>query len=336
VTGYVLEVRNLSVVIERKGVAVQVLRDVSFGVRPGESLGVVGESGCGKSMTLRALMGILPAGARVTSGSIWYQGACVTRDGTDSGLAKLRGRGIGMVFQDATSALNPVMRIGGQISEGLRRHSGLGRRAAHLEAVETLRGLGLPDPEHQARQFPHELSGGMRQRAMIGMATSCHPRVLLCDEPTTALDVTTQRRVLQLIDGIRQANEMALIFVSHDLGVIAEMCTQVAVMYRGRVVEHGAITELFSRPMHPYTHGLLGAVPDIESSDARLFSIPGEFVDPTTEISGCSFHPRCPLALARCRTGEFPLQGAEVDGHESACIRRAEVAMLGNSRRLDG
>jgi oligopeptide/dipeptide ABC transporter ATP-binding protein len=335
VSEYVLDVRNLTIAIERHGRTTTVVRDVSFAVEPGDALGIVGESGCGKSMTLRALLGILPRGARLTSGSVWFEGRCVVRDGVDHGLAALRGGGIGLVFQDATSALNPVMRIGNQIGEGLRRHADVGRRASHLAAVDTLRSLGFPAPERQQRQFPHELSGGMRQRAMIGMTTSCKPRVLLCDEPTTALDVTTQLRVLRLIDSIRKATGTALVFVSHDLGVIAEICSQVAVMYQGQFVERGPTDELFATPMHPYTHGLLGAVPDIDAPDPRLFAIPGDGAAANTDISGCPFHPRCPLAVEACRSGEFPLVTVAGTDRETACIRSADVTGL-HRRRDEG
>ena len=224
------------------------------------------------------------------------------------------------------------MRVGQQISERLRRHQGLSRRAAGAEAVETLRRLGLPDPALHVVQFPHELSGGMRQRAMLGMATACRPRVLLCDEPTTALDVTSQRRVLELIGQIQRSEGMALIFVSHDLAVIAETCTQVAVMYRGQIVERGAVADVFSSPMHAYTHGLLGAVPDIESANPGLLAIPGEIPGAAVDIPGCQFHPRCALAADRCKTGEFPLQKVAPD-RESACIRASDVTRLGAGGR---
>ena len=330
--GYLLEVRDLTVTIRVRAHTRPVVQGISFGVNAGEALGLVGESGCGKSMTLKALLGILPTGARIASGSIWYDGTCVADATSSAGLRRLRGNGIGLVFQDSTSALDPVMRVGQQISEGLRRHQGLSRRAAGAEAVETLRRLGLPNPALHVVQFPHELSGGMRQRAMLGMATACRPRVLLCDEPTTALDVTSQRRVLELIGQIQRSEGMALIFVSHDLAVIAETCTQVAVMYRGQIIERGAVADVFSRPMHAYTLGLLGAVPDIESDNPGLLAIPGEIPGAAVDIPGCQFHPRCALAVDRCKTGEFPLQKVGPD-RESACIRASDVTRLGPGGR---
>ena len=297
------------------------MRNISLALDEGEALGIVGESGSGKSLTLRALLGVLPAGTGIAAGSISFRGAHVVQDGhVTPAMRALRGRGIGMVFQDPTSALDPVMRVGEQIGEGLRRHGGLNRKAAAERAIELMDRLGIPEAGRRSTQFPHEFSGGMRQRVMIAMAIACGPSILLCDKPTTALDVTTQREILELFSELRRETRLSLVFVSHDLGVIAATCDRVAVMYCGEIVETGTLADVFSAPHHPYTRGLLEAAPDIEAESPSLRAIMGEPPDPLDPPAGCSFHARCPIALDTCRAGAFPLRSTGA-GRQSSCVR---------------
>jgi len=293
---------------------------VSLSIGAGEALGIVGESGSGKSLTLRALLGVLPSGVGVAGGSISFRGKPVIADGRATGaIGPLRGREIGMVFQDATSALDPVLRVGEQITESLLRHTDMSRKAAQARAIELMQRMGIPDASRRTRQYPHEFSGGMRQRVMIAMAIACSPSLLLCDEPTTALDVTTQAEILELFAELRREQGVALIFVSHDLGVIAEMCDRVCVMYCGQIVEAGLRSEVFDAPRHPYTLGLVRSAPDIEAESAELVAISGEPPDPTVPPAGCRFHPRCSIAETRCRSGDFPLLDL-AGGRATACV----------------
>jgi oligopeptide/dipeptide ABC transporter ATP-binding protein len=328
-----LAVENLTIDVRNRHKHASVVRDVSLSVGVGEALGIVGESGSGKSLTLRALLGVLPKGTEVAGGSIAYRGRSLVKDGrvTDE-IRSLRGREIGMVFQDATSALDPVIRVGDQITESLRRHTGLSRKGADARAIELMERMGIPNSSRRVRQYPHEFSGGMRQRVMIAMAISCNPSLLLCDEPTTALDVTTQTEILELFGELRREQGLAMIFVSHDLGVIAEVCARVCVMYCGQIIETGARTDVFEAPRHPYTLGLIESAPDIEAPSPALVAIPGEAPDPTVPPAGCRFNPRCPMPIDECRSGGFPLIPLD-GGRATACIRHERTGSL---RHRDG
>jgi oligopeptide/dipeptide ABC transporter ATP-binding protein len=294
------------------------VRGASFSVAPGEALGLVGESGSGKTMALRAIAGLLPRVGSVTGGTMSFAGDDITH--ADKRAAReLRGRSISMVFQEPMTALNPVMRVGDQIAEMPRRRLGRTKAQAFDRALELMRLVGIPDPVRRARAYPHELSGGLRQRVMIAIALSGDPRLILCDEPTTALDVTIQDQILKLLSGLREELGVALVFVSHDLAVIAQTCQRVAVMYGGMVVETGTVDEVFREPRHPYTLSLLRSVPDYELVRDRLATIPGTPPDLAAPPPGCPFHPRCPFAQDDCQEGQFPLRSLGT-GRATACI----------------
>jgi oligopeptide/dipeptide ABC transporter ATP-binding protein len=290
----------------------------SFEVQPGEALGLVGESGSGKTMALRALVGLLPRTARNAGGSIEFDGEEIAR-ADERRLRELRGRSVSMIFQEPMTALNPVMRVGDQIAEGPLVRLGLTHRRARERAIELMRLVGIPDPLRRAEAYPHELSGGLRQRVMIAIALSSDPKLILCDEPTTALDVTIQDQILKLLHSLQERLGVTLVFVSHDLAVIAQTCRSVAVMYAGRVVETGQVDAVFREPRHPYTLGLLRSVPDFDLVRERLSSIPGAPPDLAAPPSGCRFHPRCSFAREDCIQGDFPLLPLE-DGRATACI----------------
>ncbi len=302
-----LTVEGLCVGIERGGTLVRTVADVSFDLRSGRSIGLVGESGSGKSLTALALLQLLPdPPARIAGGSVRFRGEELV-GAASARLQRFRGSEAGLVFQDAATALNPVMTIGAQIEEPLRARRHLGRSAARSAAVEALRSVGLPSPERRVEAFPHELSGGMRQRALIAAALCCDPALLVADEPTTALDVTVQAQILALLDRERRRRGMALLLISHDLGVIAGACDEVAVMYAGRIVERGPVAEVFSAPAHPYTAGLLRSVGALEIGArterlAALPVIPG-MVPPAERFgeAGCLFRERCSAGDARCQ-----------------------------------
>jgi len=318
VTAPVLEVRDLRVEFPLARGVVRAVDGASFDVRAGEALGLVGESGSGKTMTLRALVGLLPRPGRLAGGEVLFDGIDLATASPER-LRELRGRSISMIFQEPMTALNPVMRIGDQIEEGPLVRLGYGRRAARERALELMRTVGIPDPEHRAKAYPHELSGGMRQRVMIAIALSSEPQLILCDEPTTALDVTIQDQILKLLAALRREFHVSVVLVSHDLAVIAQTCQRVAVMYAGQVVETGTVDAVFREPRHPYTLSLLRSVPDVEDRRERLATIPGAPPDLASPPPGCRFHPRCPFAQADCAAGEFPLRRLG-DGRATACI----------------
>jgi oligopeptide/dipeptide ABC transporter ATP-binding protein len=320
----ILDVRDLHVRIPLSRGTVRAVDGASFIVRPGESLGLVGESGCGKTMTLRAILGLLPRPARITSGQVLFDGKdLVTMP--RSRLRDLRGKGIAMIFQEPMTALNPVMRVGAQIAEAPYAHLGYGRSKARVRALELMRLVGIPDPARRAQAYPHELSGGMRQRVMIAIALSCEPRLILCDEPTTALDVTIQDQILKLLLGLQHEFGMSLVFVTHDLAVVAQTCQSLAVMYAGEVIETGSVHDVFHQPRHPYTLGLLRSVPDFDLVRDSLESIPGAPPDLVSPPPGCRFAPRCGFARDDCRTGDKPLYGIG-DGRQTACIHPEDAA----------
>jgi oligopeptide/dipeptide ABC transporter ATP-binding protein len=317
VSDLLLSVKNLRVELTTRREVVHPVADVSFDLRQGETLGIVGESGCGKSMMLRTLLGLLPRGGRVTGGQIVFQGTDLLSLSPQQ-LRDVRGRSIGMVFQEPMTALNPVMQVGAQIAEGPISHLGLTKKAGRQRALELMQQVGIPDAARRFRAYPTELSGGMRQRVMIAIALSCEPKLILCDEPTTALDVTIQDQILKLLLQLQESTGVSLIFVSHDLAVISQICQRVAVMYAAEIVESGSVASVLANPTHPYTLGLLRAVPDFDNVKTVLESIPGippSLVDPPT---GCRFRTRCEFAQEDCAVGEFPLV---IEGdHATSCI----------------
>jgi oligopeptide/dipeptide ABC transporter ATP-binding protein len=313
----ILEVKDLQVTVRSRRKEFRAVDGISFVAVKGQAMGLVGESGSGKSMTLKAILGLLPQSAHTTGGSVAFDGADLLGMSA-SELNKVRGASIGMVFQEPMTALNPVMPIIDQIAEGPQAHQGLGRRAAHRRALELMSLVGIPDPQIRGRSYPHEFSGGMRQRVMIAIALSCEPSLILCDEPTTALDVTVQDQILSLLQDLIADLGVSIIYVSHDLAVVAQLCEQVAVMYAGRLFETGDVESVFGNPRHPYTAGLMRAVPDVDDVRDSLIAIPGAPPDLAHVPTGCRFHPRCEFARADCNEGEFPLRFQ--DAHGTACI----------------
>jgi len=313
-----LQVSDLHVEIASRRGIVRAVDGVSLEVAAGEAVGLVGESGSGKSMTLRAILGLLPPEARVTAGQVLLNGADLTQLG-HSQLNKIRGPKIAMIFQEPMSALNPVMRVGSQIAEGPQVHLGMNRRQAAERALELMRRVGIPDPERRFRSFPHEFSGGMRQRVMIAIALSCEPSLILCDEPTTALDVTIQDQILRLLARLCRESGTSLVFVTHDLPVVAQVCQQLAVMYAGRIVERGSVQGVLTEPCHPYTLGLVRSAPDVDHPRASLVAIPGSPPSLVSPPAGCRFHPRCKFAEEDCTVTEPPLRLLDA-GHATACL----------------
>jgi peptide/nickel transport system ATP-binding protein len=318
----------------RDGV-VRAVDGVSFDVMPGETLAIVGESGCGKSVTAMSILRLLPMPpARMAGGRIEFEGRNLL-ELDEAQMRAVRGNLISMIFQEPMTSLNPVLTIGRQVAEVLVLHRGLSERDALVQAVQGLRKVQISEPERRARQYPHELSGGMRQRVMIAMALACGPRLLIADEPTTALDVTIQAQILDLMRKLGAETGASVILITHDLGVVAEMAQRVVVMYAGRKVEEAGVEALFARPRHPYTRGLLGSMPhlsrasdaELEAAPRRLVEIPGMVPSLREAMSGCLFAPRCPNASARCRD-EVPTMQAHGPGHWAACWHPvAEPAM---------
>ena len=308
-----LRVENLVTRFHTYDGVVRALEGVSFEVREGEIFGLVGETGCGKSVTTYSTLRLLPSTGRVHSGRITFAGESLL-DASESRMREVRGGEIAMIFQDPLSALNPVMRVGDQIAESVWLHDDLPDAEAVAARVEEVLGeVRMPDPAGAARAFPHELSGGMQQRVMIAMALAGRPKMLIADEPTTALDVTIQSQVLQLLRQLKQEAGLTVLLITHDLGVVAELCDRVAVMYAGTIVETAPVAELFGNPRHPYTQGLLAALPG--TSDT-LAPIPGRVPDLLNPPSGCRFHPRCPLVVDRCHSEAPALRG---DARQVAC-----------------
>jgi len=313
-----LEVRGLSTRFKVEGGEFTAVDDISFSVKAGRTLGIVGESGCGKSVTSLSIMGLLPKGqGRIAAGSITFDGIDLTQL-PDAGMRALRGNRMAMIFQEPMTSLNPAFTIGDQLIEGIRCHSHLGPHEARLHAIEMLRRVRIPSPEQRIDDYPHKLSGGMRQRVMIAMALSSQPALLIADEPTTALDVTIQAQVLELMRTLREETGTAIMLITHDLGVIAELADEVVVMYSGRIVERASVARLFDQPQHPYTIGLLGSIPKLHLAQTRLAAIEGQVPTPMSGLQGCRFAPRCPFADDQCRMLQPPLLDVG-DGHEAAC-----------------
>jgi len=344
----VLSVRNLHVDFETFAGDVNALDGVSFDVHPGETLGLVGETGCGKSVTARAIMGILPDAAKSVTGEIWFEGEDLLQMSEEE-MQRIRGNRISMIFQEPMTALNPVFTVGDQIMESILLHQreelyravyrlppeGFSEKVSKLpiigrlstrdtrfeaekRAIEALRLVRMPDAEKVIHQYPHELSGGMKQRVMIAMALACRPRLLIADEPTTALDVTIQAQILSLMDDLKERLGMSVLLITHDLGVVAEVCDRVAVMYAGVIVETADVRTLFEKPKHPYTQGLLRTIPTLKDRKKRLDTIEGSVPNLLRPPSGCRFHPRCPHAFTLC--SDVKPRGVHFDGgHYVGC-----------------
>lgn len=312
-----LEVRNLNVYFKTAGGnRTQAVRNLSFQVGSGELLGIVGESGCGKSVSSLAIMGLLEFPAIAEADKICLMGTDISKNSREE-MRKLRGSELSMIFQEPMTSLNPLFTIGAQLSDTIALHQECGKAEAKRRAVEMLEKVGIPRAEAVYKSYPNELSGGMRQRVMIALAFSCSPKLLIADEPTTALDVTIQAQILDLIQTLKERNGMTALFVTHDLGVVAEIAQRVIVMYAGRVVEDASCGELFSNPLHPYTSGLLRCIPRIDDERDTLDIISGQVPTPDRFPTGCRFHPRCPMATELCAKEAPPLSGGE--DHRVAC-----------------
>ena len=304
---------------------VRAVDGIDFYINKGETLGVVGESGCGKSVTALSIMRLIPQPpGRIVEGSINYNGRNLL-DLSPAQMRKIRGKEISMIFQEPMTSLNPVYSCGEQIIEALMLHEKMDRKAARARTIEMLKLVGIPSPEQRVDEYPHQMSGGMRQRVMIAMALACKPAILIADEPTTALDVTIQAQILELLKHLQEMLGMAVLLITHDLGVVAETADRVAVMYAGQVVEYCDVNAAFKRTLHPYTAGLLHALPRLGEKQESLRVIPGNVPDPLHFPKGCRFHPRCPVAQQRCRESEPPV--LTFDGeHQARCWRADEIA----------
>ena len=314
----ILEVKNLKTYFYTEDGVVKAVDGVSFELYEGETLGIVGESGSGKSVTSLSIMRLLDEKGRIVEGEVIFKGKNLI-ELPESEMRKIRGNEIAMIFQEPMVALNPVYTIGDQITEAIILHQGVDEREARDMAIDLLRKVGIPEPEKRVDQYPHQLSGGMRQRAMIAMALSCRPSILIADEPTTALDVTIQAQILDLMKSLQREYGMALIMITHDMGVIAEVADRVAVMYAGKIVEYGEVHEIFKSPRHPYTYGLLSSIPRLDVEQEKLKSIPGTVPDPLNFPKGCRFHPRCDFAQEKCRLEE-PEMYEVAREHYSRCF----------------
>ena len=313
----VLRVSGLKTHFKTSDGSVKAVDGVSFGVNAGRTLGVVGESGCGKSVTSLSIMRLLPRNGRNVAGSIQLEGRDLLKLPEDE-MRAIRGDDVAMIFQEPMTSLNPVYTCGEQVAEAIRQHEHMSQEEAMRRAVDLFKLVGIPGPERRVKDYPHELSGGMRQRVMIAMALSCDPKLLIADEPTTALDVTIQAQILELLRRIQEEKRMAIMLITHDLGVIAEMAQDVVVMYAGKIVERGTVEQIFEKPLHPYTQGLLASIPGKGTKGKRLNVIKGTVPHPFNLPPGCLFAPRCPHAFDRCPTA-FPALMDQGAGHEAAC-----------------
>ncbi len=327
----VLSVENLTVLFHTYAGTVQAVRDVSFRLDKGEILGIVGESGCGKSVTASAVMGLIPSPpGEIATGRILFGGSDITKL-DETALRRIRGNAISMIFQDPMTSLNPVLTIGSQLTECFLTHGKASKSAAAEQAVQMLKLVGIPAPAIRMKQYPHQLSGGMRQRVMIAMALALDPQILIADEPTTALDVTIQAQIIELMEKLNRELDTSIILISHDLGVIAGLCSRVVVMYAGQIVETASVSELFARPRHPYTLGLLDSVPRLDAARTHLESIEGQPPDLLTPPAGCSFRPRCRFAMRLCE--QAPPLFAPAADHLSRCWLEHEASPHSLPRR---
>ncbi|HLO04586.1 MAG TPA: ABC transporter ATP-binding protein [Symbiobacteriaceae bacterium] len=325
-----VEIRNLRTHFHTEDGIVPAVDGVNFYIKRGETLGVVGESGCGKSVTSLSVMRLIPnPPGKIVEGEILFEGQDLVKK-SESEMRKIRGNDISMIFQEPMTSLNPVYTIGDQIAEAIQLHQGLNQREAIDKAVEMLRLVGIPLPERRVKEYPHQLSGGMRQRVMIAMALSCNPKLLIADEPTTALDVTIQAQILELMKKLKKELGMAIMLITHDLGVVAEMCERVIVMYGGKVVEEADAVSLFKSPLHPYTEGLLRSIPRMDEDVEKLHVIEGVVPNPLHLPEGCRFHPRCPYAIDKCKESQPELEQV-APGRYVACFISAERLAKGVS-----
>jgi oligopeptide transport system ATP-binding protein len=314
-----LSVSDLEVKFETRRATVHAVRGTSFDLEAGQTLGIVGESGCGKSVSSLAMLGILPKTGHITGGKVVFEGKDLVGM-SDSKLRNIRGKDIAMIFQDPMTSLNPVLKVGRQLTEVLTKHLPMDKKQATKEATSLLDRVGIPNAADRLNDYPHQFSGGMRQRVMIAMAISCHPKILIADEPTTALDVTIQAQILELLKNLVVEEDMALILITHDLGVVAGVCDRTHVMYAGRFIETGPTSELFARPRHPYTLGLLKSVPRLDAvRKEKLDPIPGAPPELTKMVPGCSFAPRCAYATDESRESTPRLRPIDGSDHMVAC-----------------
>jgi peptide/nickel transport system ATP-binding protein/oligopeptide transport system ATP-binding protein len=318
---HLLEVDELRTYFKTRAGLIKSVDDVSFHIAEGELLGLVGESGCGKSITALSVMRLVAPPGKIVGGSIKFKGEELTT-ATAERMREIRGDDVAMIFQDPMTSLNPVYTVGEQIAEALRLHKGLNRKEAWAAAIDAMREVAIPSPERRVDDYPHQLSGGMRQRVMIAMALACDPELLIADEPTTALDVTIQAQILELLDHLRKTRKLAVLLITHDLGVVAEVADRVCVMYTGKIVEESTVEGIFAKPKHPYTQGLLRSVPKLTEAGIakaeRLQTIEGTVPSPTNLPDGCHFAPRCEFRMERCTHGEIPLY--ECDGALVRCV----------------
>jgi oligopeptide/dipeptide ABC transporter ATP-binding protein len=322
----ILEVRKLRTSFPSEDGWVHAVDNVSFNVRRGEAVALVGESGCGKSVTAMSIMRLVASPGRITAGEIVFKGRNLT-EASEKEMREVRGNDIAMVFQEPMTSLNPVFKIGAQVAEAIRIHRKVGKKEAWKQAGDMLELVSIPDPHKRLDDYPHQLSGGMRQRVMIAMALSCDPELLIADEPTTALDVTIQAQIMELLAGLQKKLGLAVLLITHDLGVVAEFCERVIVMYTGRVVEQASVRDLFANPAHPYTRGLLKSLPSVTKADRteRLPTIAG-MVPPLTALpSGCKFNPRCPDVMDIC-LGNEPARMLVGPGHDARCYLHGDEA----------
>jgi oligopeptide/dipeptide ABC transporter ATP-binding protein len=325
-----VEIRDLRTHFYTEDGVVPAVDGVNFYIKRGETLGVVGESGCGKSVTALSIMRLIPnPPGKIVEGEILFEAQDLLKK-SEGEMRKIRGNDISMIFQEPMTSLNPVYTIGDQIAEAIQLHQGLNHREAMDKAVEMLRLVGIPLPERRVKEYPHQLSGGMRQRVMIAMALSCNPKLLVADEPTTALDVTIQAQILELMKKLKKELGMAIMLITHDLGVVAEMCERVIVMYGGKVVEEADVVSLFKNPLHPYTEGLLLSIPRMDEDVEKLHVIEGVVPNPLHLPEGCRFHPRCPYAVEKCRESQPALEQV-APGRYVACFLSAERVSKGVS-----
>ena len=315
--GHLLEIKDLSVAFGTGKESVQIIEDLNFTLDKGETLGIVGESGSGKSVTSLAVMRLLPAQTSKVTGKVLFDGTNLLQLGARD-MQQVRGNQMAMIFQEPMTSLNPIQTCGQQIMEPLFLHSSLSKKEAKERALELLRLCGIPDEEQRFHEYPHQMSGGMRQRVMIAIALACNPRLLIADEPTTALDVTIQAQILDLMKDIKRKTDMSVIMITHDLGIVADFCDRVLIFYCGQIVEGGTVKEIFEDPKHPYTRGLLKAIPRVEEETDRLQAIEGMVPDADDMPKGCRFHPRCPHAFDLCREAPPCLQALE-GGRQVRC-----------------
>ncbi|WP_069202995.1 ABC transporter ATP-binding protein [Bacillus testis] len=320
----VLEVKQLRTSFFTGEGEVPAVEDITFSVGKGEVIGIVGESGCGKSVTSLSIMRLIPQPpGKIIGGEIRLNGENLV-DVSEKRMRQIRGNDVAMIFQEPMTSLNPLFTIGNQLMEAIRLHSNATKKEAYSQAVDMMKLVGLPRAEQLMKEYPHQLSGGMRQRVMIAMALSCHPRLLIADEPTTALDVTIQAQILALMRDLNHKLDTSIIMITHDLGVVAEVCQRVIVMYAGKIVEEGFVEDIFKNPKHPYTQGLLKSVPDIMEKKERLYSIPGNVPKPGSIKQGCRFAARCEHAFERCLESTPDLYATEDQAHQVRCFLHEE------------